>query len=115
MSDGEVFPVPETWAKTALMNADAYDAAVRRVEADPEGYWSDLAKRLDWMQPFTQVKDISFHKEDFHIRWYADGVLNVSANCLDRHLKSNGDTIAIIWESDDGQSYDALTYRQLHA
>jgi acetyl-CoA synthetase len=115
VSDGEVFPVPEAWAKSALMNADAYDAAMRRVDADPDGYWRDLAGRLDWIQPFTEVKDVSFHKEDFHIRWYADGVLNVSANCLDRHLKSNGDTIAIIWESDDGQSYDALTYRQLHA
>ncbi|MBW8813636.1 MAG: acetate--CoA ligase [Caulobacterales bacterium] len=115
MSDGEVFPVPETWAKSALMNAEAYDAAVRRVEADPDGYWGDLARRLDWIQPFNEVKDVSFHKEDFHIRWYGDGVLNVAANCLDRHLHSNGDVVAIIWESDDGQTYDALTYRQLHA
>jgi acetyl-CoA synthetase len=97
------------------MNADAYDAAVRRVDADPDAYWGDLARRLDWIQPFTEVKDVSFHKEDFHIRWFADGVLNVSANCLDRHLHSNGDTVALIWESDDGQSHDALTYRQLHA
>jgi acetyl-CoA synthetase len=115
VSDGEVFPVPEAWAENALMNADAYDAAVRRVDADPDAYWGDLARRLDWIQPFTEVKDVSFHKEDFHIRWFADGVLNVSANCLDRHLHSNGDTVALIWESDDGQSHDALTYRQLHA
>src|SRR3989344_2655863 len=97
------------------MNADAYDAAVRREDADSEGYWRDIGSRLDWIQPFTEVKDVSFDKHPFRIRWFADGVLNVSANCLDRHLKSNGDTVALIWESDDGQTYDALTYKQLHA
>ena len=115
MSDGEVFPVPQEWAEKALMNADAYDAAVRREDADSEGYWRDIGNRLDWIQPFTEVKDVSFDKHTFRIRWFADGVLNVSANCLDRHLKSNGDTVALIWESDDGQTYDALTYKQLHA
>ena len=115
MSDGEVFPVPEAWAKKAHMNAAAYDAALRRVDADPEGYWTDIGRRLDWMTPFTEVKDVSFHKEDFRVRWYADGVLNVSVNCLDRHLKSNGDTVALIWENDDGSVHDKLTYRQLHA
>lgn len=115
MSDGEVFPVPEAWAKSARMNAEAYAAAVARVDADPEGYWRDLGQRLDWMRPFTQVKDVSFDKADFHIRWYADGVLNVAANCLDRHLETRGDQVALIWESDDGKTSDALTYRQLHA
>jgi len=115
VSDGEVFPVPAEWAAKAHMNADAYDAAIRREDAEPEAYWADLGKRLDWIKPFTEVKDVSFDKDTFRIRWFADGVLNVSANCLDRHLKSNGDTVAIIWESDDGQTYDALTYRQLHA
>ncbi|HXD01961.1 MAG TPA: acetate--CoA ligase, partial [Novosphingobium sp.] len=68
-----------------------------------------------WMRPWTKLNRCSFDEADFGIEWFADGTLNVSANCLDRHLKSNGDTTAIIWESDDGQSYDALTYRQLHA
>ncbi len=115
MSDGEVFPVPDAWAKKAHMTAAAYDAAVLRVDADPEGYWSDIGHRLDWMTPFTQVKDVSFHKQDFRVRWYGDGVLNVSVNCLDRHLKSNGDAVALIWENDDGSAHDKLTYRQLHA
>ena len=115
MSDGEVFPVPQEWAEKAHMNAAAYDAAVRRVDAEPEAYWADIGRRLDWIKPFTEVKDVSFDRETFRVRWFADGVLNVSANCLDRHLKSNGDTIAIIWESDDGQTYDALSYKQLHA
>ena len=115
MSDGEVFPVPEAWAKKAHMTAASYDAAVRRVDADPDGYWSDIGNRLDWMTPFTEVKDVSFRKEDFRVRWYGDGVLNISVNCLDRHLKSNGDTVALIWENDDGSAHDKLTYRQLHA
>ena len=115
MSDGEVFPVPDEWAKKAHMNAAAYEAAVKRVEADPNGFWSDIGRRLEWVTPFSQVKDVSFDKADFRVRWYADGVLNVSANCLDRHLATRGDQTAIIWESDDGQTHDALSYRQLHA
>ena len=115
MSDGEVFPVPEEWAKKAHMNAQAYEAAVAREAADPTGYWGDIGRRLDWITPFTQVKDVSFDKADFHVRWYGDGVLNVSVNCLDRHLAANGDTVALIWESDDPAVYDTLTYRQLHA
>jgi acetyl-CoA synthetase len=114
MSDGEVFPVPEAWAKKAHMDAAAYEAAVRRVEEDPEGYWRELAGRLDWIKFPTQIKDVSFAREDFHIRWYADGVLNVSVNCLDRHLATRGDQTAIIWEGDDGE-YTTLTYRELHA
>ena len=115
MSDNEVFPVPEEWAKRAHMNAAAYEAAVAKVEQDPEGYWRGIGERLDWIKPFTQVKDVSFHREDFRIRWFADGVLNVSVNCLDRHIATRGDEVAVIWENDDGSAYDALTYRQLLA
>ena len=86
LSDAEIFPVPKAWAQKAHMNAAAYEAAVQRVEEDPEGYWRAIGERLDWMTPFTQVKDVSFAKDDFHIRWFADGVLNVSANCM-RNLK----------------------------
>ncbi|HEY2753482.1 acetate--CoA ligase [Phenylobacterium sp.] len=115
MSDGEVFPVPEPWAKNALMNAAGYEAAVARVESDPDAYWTDVANRLDWIKPFTQVKDVSFDAKDFRVRWYADGVLNVSANCIDRHLPERADQAALIWESDDGASSDIITYGQLHA
>ncbi len=114
MSDQDVFPVPEAWAKKARMDAAGYNAAVARVESDPEGYWTEVGRRLDWITPFTQVKDVSFHSADFHIRWYADGVLNVSANCVDRHLPERADQTAIIWESDDGSISDKITYGQLH-
>jgi len=115
MSDDEVFPVPAEWAKRAHLDAAGYAAACKRADEDPDGFWGDIGRRLDWMTPFTQVKDVSFDKDDFRIRWYADGVLNVSVNCLDRHIPERGDQIAVIWENDDGSAYDALTYKQLLA
>src|ERR1700744_5625583 len=96
------------------MDAAAYDAAVARVEADPEGYWREVGERLTWSKPFTQVKDVSYDREDFHIRWFADGELNVSVNCIDRHLPQRKDQTALIWESDDGSIADAISYGQLH-
>ncbi|MDP3855932.1 acetate--CoA ligase [Phenylobacterium sp.] len=115
MSEGEVFPVPDAWAQRAHMDAAGYEAAVAEVEADPEAYWRKIAGRLDWIEPFTQAKDTSFHKHPFHIRWYADGVLNVSVNCLDRHLATRGDQTAIVFEPDDGEHAIELTYKELHA
>src|SRR5580692_6728974 len=115
MSDGEVFPVPEAWARRAHMDAAAYDAAWKRVEADPQGFWRDVARRIDWIKPFTVVKDVSYAKEDFHIRWFADGVLNVSANCLDRHLPHRAGDIAFIWEGDDPKDSKNVTYAEAYA
>jgi acetyl-CoA synthetase len=112
MSD-EVFPVSAEWAKRALIDAAAYEAAVQRVETDPDGYWGDLGRRLDWSKPFSQVKDVSFHREDFRIRWFADGELNVSVNCIDRHLPQRQDEIAFIWESDDPDISSTVTYGRL--
>ncbi|HEY1561747.1 MAG TPA: acetate--CoA ligase [Caulobacteraceae bacterium] len=115
MSEGQVFPVPAEWAARAHIDATGYEAAVRRVETDPDGYWRDLAGRLDWIRPFTKVKDVSYHADDFRIRWFEDGVLNVSANCLDRHLASRGDVTALIWEGDDPAESRRLSYREVHA
>ena len=115
MSEGLVFPVPPAWAKKAHMDAAGYAAAVARVEADPQGYWRDVAARLDWIKPFSVVKEVSFAKDDFHIRWYADGVLNVSANCLDRHLPHRANDVAIIWEGDDPKDSKKITYAEAHA
>ena len=115
MSQPEVFPVPEAWAKKALMNAAAYDAAWNRVEADPDGFWRDVASRLDWIKPFTVVKDVSYDRDNFHIRWFADGQLNVSVNCLDRHLPHRADQVAFIWEGDDPKDSKKITYAEAHA
>ena len=115
MSQPEVFPVPEAWAKRARMDAAGYDAAVRRVEEDPQGFWTEVASRLDWIKPFTVAKDVSLHREDFHIRWFADGELNASVNCLDRHLPHRAEDIAIIWEGDDPADSRKITYAEAHA
>jgi acetyl-CoA synthetase len=115
VSEGEIFPVPEAWAKRTHMTAAGYDAACQRAEQAPEAYWREVAGRLDWSKPFTQVKDVSFKASDFRIKWFADGELNVSVNCIDRHLATRRDQVAIIWESDDPDVYDTLTYGQLHA
>jgi acetyl-CoA synthetase len=111
----EVFPVPQEWAARALVKAADYEAAVRKVEADPDGYWRSLAARLDWIQPPTKIKDVSFHEADFGIRWFWDGVLNVSANCLDRHLPARKDEVAIVWEGDEPDESRKITYGELHA
>jgi len=114
VSDGQLFPVPEDWAGKAHIDAEGYEAAVARVESDPEGYWRDLAARLDWIKAPTKIKDVSYAKDDFRIRWYEDGVLNVSANCIDRHLPHRKDDVALIFEGDEPGVSDKITYGQLH-
>ena len=114
MSDGQVFPVPDDWAGKAHIDAAGYEAALARVESDPEGYWRDLAGRLDWITAPTQIKDVSFAKDDFRIHWYADGVLNASVNCIDRHLPHRKDDVALIFEGDDPGVSFKVTYGELH-
>ena len=110
-----VYPVPDEWAQKALIDADRYDAMYRELVEDPEGFWRREAQRIDWIKPFTRVKDTSFDQADFGIRWFADGTLNLSANCLDRHLAERGDAVAILWEPDDpAESGRRITYRELH-
>ncbi|MUV13240.1 acetate--CoA ligase [Noviluteimonas gilva] len=84
--------------------------------SDPDGYWKSVAQRIEWIAPPTQIRDVSFDTKDFHIRWYADGVLNASVNCLDRHLATRGDRTALIFEPDDPNAEaQRITYRELHA
>jgi acetyl-CoA synthetase len=82
---------------------------------DPDGFWGQEARRLDWAKPFTKVKNVSWDPDNLSIKWFEDGALNVSANCIDRHLDKRGDQIAIIWEGDDPKDSKHITYRQLHA
>jgi acetyl-CoA synthetase len=115
VSDDLVFPVPDAWAKRARMDAAGYEAAWREVESNPDAYWRKVGERLDWSTPFTTVKDTSFDREDFHIRWFADGALNASVNCLDRHLATRANDVAIIWEGDDPADSRRITYAEVHA
>lgn len=108
-----VIPVPESWAKKAHCNNEKYLKMYEQSVKDPEGFWGEVAKRIDWIKPYTKVKDGSF-TGDVRIKWFVDGKLNVSANCLDRHLAKRGDQVAIIWESDDPNVSRKITYKELH-
>ena len=97
MQDQPVYRVPEEWARDALIDAATYEQKYRRSIEDPEGFWREEARRIDWIKPFTKVKDTSFSQDDLHIRWFEDSTLNLCYNCVDRHLEARGDQVAIIW------------------
>jgi acetyl-CoA synthetase len=109
-----LYPVPGYFADRALVKKADYRRLYAESVEDPERFWGRIARRLNWIKEFSTVKDTSFSPGDFHIRWFSDGKLNVSSNCLDRHLQSRGDKTAIIWEADDPKRSEHITYRQLH-
>ena len=114
MSDPEIYPVPAELAARAHMDRDGYEAARIQAREIPDAFWATQAERLDWMTFPTRIKDVSFKKEDFRIRWFEDGVLNASVNCIDRHLPARRDEVAIIWEGDEPTDSEAVTFGQLH-
>ena len=114
MVGNELFPVPESAARRAHVDAAGYEEMYRRSIEDPDGFWAEQAGRIHWMEPFTEVRDASFARGDVHVRWFADGVLNASANCLDRHLSARGDRTAIVWEGDDPADSRHVSYAELH-
>jgi acetyl-CoA synthetase len=101
VTTSSLIPVKPDVAAHTRVDGDAYARLYRESVQDSEGFWRREGQRLDWIVPYTQVRDVSFDSADLHIRWFGDGVLNASANCLDRHLASRGDKTAIIWEPDD--------------
>ena len=114
MSQHHKYPVPANIAEHALINADQYAAMYQHSVQDPDAFWGEQGKILDWITPFTRVKNSSFAPGNISIRWYEDGTLNLAANCLDRHLAQHGDRTAIIWEGDDASESRSLSYRELH-
>ena len=113
MSD-TLFPVSKDWRERALIDRAAYDAMYARSIEDPEGFWAEQARRIDWIKPFTKVKNVSWDPDDLHIKWFEDGTLNVSANCIDRHLAKRAKQTAIIWEGDDPAESRHISYEELH-
>jgi acetyl-CoA synthetase len=107
-------PVKDAWKQGALLSEADYAAWYRRSVEDPEGFWGEHGKRVDWITPFTKVKNTSFEPGNVSIKWFEDGLLNVSANCLDRHLESRGEQTAILFEGDDPADSRAISYRELH-
>lgn len=115
MSDeSKSYPVPAEFAKKANLTPEKYREMYVQSIADPEAFWGEQGKRLNWMTPYTQVKEVSWDTSNLSVKWYTDGVLNVTENCLDRHLETRGDKAAIIWEGDDPSESITLSYRQLH-
>ena len=114
MQQSSVYPVPAAWATKAWVDQAGYEELYKRSIADPEGFWAEQAKRIDWIKPWTRVKNTTF-SGDVSIRWYEGGQLNVSANCLDRHLPTRGNQVAIIWEGDDPNTSRSITYAEAHA
>ena len=106
--------VPAAFAAKARIKHDDYQRLYKESIEDPEGFWGRMGQRVDWLKPFTGVKDVSFDLDDFRIRWYPDGQLNVSVNCLDRQLARRGDKTAILWEGDDPGESVHITYRELY-
>ena len=107
------YKVQETTRKRALIKEDDYQKMYAASVEDNEGFWAEQAMRIDWFKPFTETKDVSYAADDVHIKWFADGTLNACYNCVDRHLPEKKDDVAIIWEGDDPNNDDKITYGEL--
>ena len=110
----KIYKVPEDFAALAHLKHADYLRLYQESVRDPHSFWSRIGRRLDWIHPYSKVKDTSYDEKDFRIRWFYDGKLNVAANCLDRHLTKRGDKTAILWEGDDPRMSERVTYRQLY-
>ncbi|WP_018267305.1 acetate--CoA ligase [Methylosinus sp. LW4] len=110
----KIYAVPEAWRNEARIDADKYAELYRRSVADPDGFWGEQAQRIEWIAPFTRVKEVSFDTHNVAIEWFGDGSTNVAMNCIDRHLPHRADQVAIIWEGDDPSLSRHITYRELH-
>ena len=108
------YKVQEATRKRALIKEDDYHKMYAASVEDNEGFWAKQAMRIDWFKPFTEIKDVSYAADDVHIKWFADGTLNACYNCVDRHLPEKKDDVAIIWEGDDPNNDDKITYGELH-
>ena len=111
----KIYDVPAEWKSRAFIDDAKYQAMYAHSIKDPNGFWAEAAKRIHWTKPFTKVKNTSYAPDNVSIKWFEDGVTNVSYNCVDRHLEKRGDQIAIIWEGDDPTKDRKITYKELHA
>ncbi|MCB1524411.1 MAG: acetate--CoA ligase, partial [Rhodoblastus sp.] len=110
----KVYAVSDEWKKRAYVDQAKYEEMYKRSVTDPEGFWAEQGKRIDWIKPYTKVKNTSYDPHNVSIKWFEDGTTNVSMNCIDRHLAKRGDQVAIIWEGDNPEESEHITYKQLH-
>jgi acetyl-CoA synthetase len=114
MTDTAIFPVSAEWATRAHLDEAGYQKMYDASIVDPDAFWGEQGKRIDWMTPYTKVKDVSYDTDNLHVKWFEDGTLNASVNCIDRHLATKADQVAIIWEGDEPTDEQKVTYRELH-
>ena len=114
MPEGSLFPVAKDHERRAWIDAKKYQSMYDHSVRDPQGFWAQHGTRIDWIKPYSKVRDVSFDARDLHIRWFHDGTLNVSVNCIDRHLATRGDQTAILWEGDSPSEDKKVTYRELY-
>tara|TARA_B100001175_G_scaffold267577_1_gene238649 strand:- start:1060 stop:3141 length:2082 start_codon:yes stop_codon:yes gene_type:complete len=109
-----VFKVSEKWSKQAYVNKSLYEKKYKLSIKSNDDFWAKEGKRINWIKPYTKIKDVKYSKEDVHIKWYYDGTLNASSNCIDRHLEKKGNKTAIIWVGDDPSDSKKISYKELH-
>lgn len=114
MVDEKIFPVPENYKKNTYVTKEIYEELYKEAQINPEKFWGEIGKRIDWIKPYTKIKDVKWSKDEVDINWYYDGTLNVSENCIDRHLKNRANQTAIIWEGDDPSESLNITYGELY-
>ena len=111
MSD--IYKIPENYSSEASIDKEKYMQMYSESINEPEAFWEKNAKRINWIKNFSKVKDVSFDKDKLYIKWFEDGTLNVTANCIDRHLKDKADKIALLWQGDDPDEVKKITYASL--
>ena len=110
----KIYDVPAEWAKRAWIDQAKYKDMYARSIADPNAFWAEQAKRIDWMHAPTKIENVSYAPGNISIKWFEDGILNVAYNCIDRHLPKRANQTAIIWEGDDPSQSRHITYQELH-
>ena len=115
MTEQSLIKVTDEVKRTALIDNEKYLQEYERSINDPENFWAEHGQRIDWIKPYTRIKDVSYSEKDLHIKWFYDGTLNVSSNCLDRHIEKRGDQTAIIWEGDDPKEDKRISFKELHS
>ena len=111
----KIYDVPSEWTHRAYLDDAAYRAKYEASLSDPDGFWAEEARRIHWFTPPHRIRNATFGPGDVSIRWFEDGTTNVAYNCVDRHLDTRGDQVAIIWEGDDPAESRKITYREMHA
>ena len=113
-SSEKIYKVKSEWLKKALVGKNIYEKKYSQSLKDNDGFWRKEGKRVTWIKPYSKIKDVKYSNSDVNIKWFYDGTLNASANCIDRHLKNNKDKTAIMWVGDDPKVQKKITYKQLH-